>query len=190
MRLLDKLHSGGVYTIAELSVNHAGSLDLALDAVRLAAKAGADCLKTQYFTGDSITLNSDSGPFRMEGQYHSLYEFYEAVKMPVEWQPRIKAECEKHGIDFLCTPTDAATADYLDELGFLENDAHRFQAAVLAALDGSTPVLAAVKPKDTDFLRRVRQHPHGEVFSIKPESREALYQHLRSRILQWNKEEL
>ena len=58
------------------------------------------------------------------------------------------------------------------------------------ALDGSTPVLAAVKPKDTDFLRRVRQHPHGEVFNITPESREALYQHLRSRILQWNKEEL
>ena len=61
----------------------------------------------------------------------------------------------------------------MDELGFLENDAHRFQAAVLA-----------------DFLRRVRQHPHGEVFNITPESREALYQHLRSRILQWNKEEL
>ncbi len=78
----------------------------------------------------------------------------------------------------------------MDELGFLENDAHRFQAAVLAALDGSTPVLAAVKPKDTDFLRRVRQHPHGEVFNITPESREALYQRLRSRILRWNKEEL
>ena len=78
----------------------------------------------------------------------------------------------------------------MDELGFLENDAHRFQAAVLAALDGSTPVLAAVKPKDTDFLRRVRQHPHGEVFNITPESREALYQRLRSRILQWNKEKL
>ena len=78
----------------------------------------------------------------------------------------------------------------MDELGFLENDAHRFQAAVLAALDGSTPVLAAVKPKDTDFLRRVRQHPCGEVFYITPESREALYQRLRSRILQWNKEKL
>ena len=65
-----------------------------------------------------------------------------------------------------------------------------FGAAVLAALDGSTPVLAAVKPKDTDFLRRVRQHPHGEVFNITPESREALYQRLRSRILQWNKEKL
>ena len=78
----------------------------------------------------------------------------------------------------------------MDELGFLENDAHRFQAAVLAALDGSTPVLAAVKPKDTDFLRRVRQHPHGEVFNITPESREALYHRLRSRILQWNKEKL
>lgn len=78
----------------------------------------------------------------------------------------------------------------MDELGFLENDAHRFQAAVLAALDGSTPVLAAIKPKETDFLRRVRQHPCGEVFYITPESREALYQRLRSRILQWNKEKL
>ena len=78
----------------------------------------------------------------------------------------------------------------MDELGFLENDAHLFQEAVLAALDGSTPVLAAIKPKDTDFLRRVRQHPHGEVFNITPESREALYQRLRSRILQWNKEKL
>jgi nucleoside-triphosphatase len=79
---------------------------------------------------------------------------------------------------------------YSDKLGFLENDAHLFQEAVLAALDGSTPVLAAIKPKDTDFLRRVRQHPHGEVFNITPESREALYQRLRSRILQWNKEKL
>lgn len=78
----------------------------------------------------------------------------------------------------------------MDELGPSEAAAQGFQAAVLAALDGSTPVLAAVKPKDTDFLRRVRQHPHGEVFNITPESREALYQHLRSRILQWNKEEL
>ena len=55
---------------------------------------------------------------------------------------------------------------------------------------GGLPVLAAVKPKDTDFLRRVRQHPHGEVFNITPESREALYHRLRSRILQWNKEKL
>lgn len=78
----------------------------------------------------------------------------------------------------------------MDELGFLENDAYRFQAAVLAALDGPVPVLAAIKPKETDFLRRVRQHPHGEVFNITPESREALYQRLRSRILQWNKEKL
>ena len=65
-----------------------------------------------------------------------------------------------------------------------------FSSVGSAALDGSTPVLAAVKPKDTDFLRRVRQHPHGEVFNITPESREALYHRLRSRILQWNKEEL
>ena len=61
---------------------------------------------------------------------------------------------------------------------------------MLAALVGSTPVLAAVKPKDTDFLRRVRQHPHGEVFYLTPENRDTLYEHLRSRMQHWNKEKL
>ena len=101
-----------------------------------------------------------------------------------------RAAFDAAGERLLSAPAGRRSLLLMDELGFLENDAHRFQAAVLAALDGSTPVLAAVKPKDTDFLRRVRQHPHGEVFNITPESREALYHRLRSRILQWNKEEL
>ena len=101
-----------------------------------------------------------------------------------------RAAFDAAGERLLSAPAGRRSLLLMDELGFLENDAHRFQAAVLAALDGSTPVLAAIKPKETDFLRRVRQHPCGEVFYITPESREALYQRLRSRILQWNKEKL
>ena len=101
-----------------------------------------------------------------------------------------RAVFDAAGERLLSAPAGRRSLLLMDELGFLENDAHRFQAAVLAALDGSTPVLAAIKPKETDFLRRVRQHPCGEVFYITPESREALYQRLRSRILQWNKEKL
>lgn len=76
----------------------------------------------------------------------------------------------------------------MDELGFLENDAQRFQAAVLRALDGDAPVLAAVKPKDTAFLRAVREHENAEVFFIDARNRDALYETLLPRVLAWNRE--
>ncbi len=74
----------------------------------------------------------------------------------------------------------------MDELGFLEGDAHIFQRAVLDALEGETPVLAAVKPKDTDFLRAVRGHENAELVFIDGTNRDALYEMLRGRILTWN----
>lgn len=76
----------------------------------------------------------------------------------------------------------------MDELGFLENDAAVFQSAVLRALDGETPVLAAVKPKDTPFLRAVREHKNAEVFFIDAQNREELYKTLLPRILALNEE--
>ena len=74
----------------------------------------------------------------------------------------------------------------MDELGFLENDAAKFRAAVLRTLDGETPVLAAVKSRDTDFLRAVKAHPNAELAEITPENRNALYRQLLPKILEWN----
>ena len=76
----------------------------------------------------------------------------------------------------------------MDELGFLENDAEAFQAAVLRALSGDTPVLAAVKPRDTPFLRAVREHRNAELVYIDEENRGALLAQLLPHILQWNEE--
>ncbi len=76
----------------------------------------------------------------------------------------------------------------MDELGFLENDALAFQKAVLRGLDGDAPVLAAIKPKDTEFLCRVREHPKAEVFWIDAQNRDALYASLLPRITAWNAE--
>lgn len=74
----------------------------------------------------------------------------------------------------------------MDELGFLENDARAFQAAVLRALDGDTPVLAAVKPRDTNFLRRVRSHPKAELVLLDEQNRDALYDRLLPWLLRTN----
>lgn len=74
----------------------------------------------------------------------------------------------------------------MDELGFLKNDARVFQSTVLRALDSETPVLAAVKPKDTPFLRAVRGHENAELVFIDEQNRDALLEKLLPHILRWN----
>jgi len=119
MRLFEKIETG-VYTIAEMSANHAGSLENALKIVHAAKEAGADCLKTQTYTADSLTIDCDNEYFRIEGGLwdgKTLYELYTEAATPFEWQPEIKAECENVGIDYLSTPFDEAGVDFLESIG-------------------------------------------------------------------------
>ncbi len=119
-RLFDKINSGEVYVIAEMSANHGGSMDHALEIVRQAARAGADCLKIQTYTADSITINCDREDFRIQGGLwdgYKLYDLYSDAGTPYEWHPAIKDECERCGIDFLSTPFDISAVDYLNSIG-------------------------------------------------------------------------
>ena len=119
-RVFEKINNGEVYVIAEMSANHGGSLENALEIVRQAAKAGADCLKIQTYTADSITINYDSDDFLIHGGLwdgYKLYDLYTDAGTPYEWQSRIKEECEKCGMDFLSTPFDNAAVDFLEDIG-------------------------------------------------------------------------
>ena len=91
---------------------------------------------------------------------------------------------DTYGISLLDAPENGLLL--MDELGFLESGAPLFRAGVLSALDGDVPVLAAVKTRDTPFLRAVREHPRAAVYFITPENREALYQELAPIIRRWN----
>ena len=116
----EKVNSGGVYTIAEMSGNHAGDLENALKIVHAAKEAGADCLKIQTYTADTITLDSDNECFFIHGgtwDGYRLYELYQDAGTPLEWNKIIKDECEKVGIDFLSTPFDKTAVDLLEEIG-------------------------------------------------------------------------
>lgn len=118
--LYDKINSGGVYIIAEMSANHGGSLSNALEIVRHAKKAGADCLKIQTYTACSMTIDCDNEEFRIKGGLwdgYKLYSLYQYASTPYGWQGRIKEECEKVGIDFLSTPFDKGAVDFLEGLG-------------------------------------------------------------------------
>lgn len=120
LRLLEKIRAGKVYTIAEMSGNHGGNLNYALEIVRAAAEAGADCLKTQTYTADSITLNCDNSFFQIENGLwagRTLYDLYGEAHTPFEWQPIIKEECDRLGLDFLSSVFDFSSVDYLEEIG-------------------------------------------------------------------------
>ncbi len=118
--IFEKIRNDEVYVIAEMSANHGGSLDTALQIVRKAAESGADCLKIQTYTADSITIDCDREDFRIHGGLwdgYKLYDLYTDAGTPYEWQARIKEECEKCGIDFLSTPFDADAVDFLENIG-------------------------------------------------------------------------
>lgn len=119
-RVFEKINKGDVYVIAEMSANHGGSLETALDIVRQAAKAGADCLKIQTYTADTLTIDCDKEYFKIKGGLwdgYKLYDLYQDAGTPYEWHKAIKEECEKCGIDFLSTPFDNTAVDFLEELG-------------------------------------------------------------------------
>ena len=121
MKLFETIKSDGVYFIAEMSGNHGGSLDKAMEIVRAAAESGADCLKLQTYTADTITIDFDGPEFQTnkgglwEGR--TLYDLYDEAHTPWEWQAEIKNECERLGMDFLSSVFDLSSVDFLESIG-------------------------------------------------------------------------
>ncbi len=118
--VFDKINRDEVYVIAEMSANHGGTLENALEIVREAAKAGADCLKIQTYTADTLTINCNSDLFKIKGGLwdgFTLYDLYREAGTPYNWHRAIMDECNKCGIDFLSTPFDTTAVDFLEELG-------------------------------------------------------------------------
>lgn len=121
MRLFETIERGDVYFIAEMSGNHGGSVEKAVEIVRSAAEAGADCLKLQTYTADTITIDCGSPDFQTisgslwEGR--TLYDLYEEAYTPWEWQAEIKEECERLGMDFLSSVFDPTSVDFLESIG-------------------------------------------------------------------------
>lgn len=108
------------FIIAELSANHGGSLETCIETVRAAAHAGADAIKLQTYTPDTITLDSDAEAFQIrqglwEGR--TLWDLYAEAQTPWEWHAPIKAEAENQGLVFFSSPFDFTAVDFLFNLG-------------------------------------------------------------------------
>lgn len=108
------------YIIAEMSANHAGSIENAKMIIHAAKDAGADCVKIQTYTADTITIDCDKPYFHIgEGTWNgeNLYQLYQKAYTPWEWQAELKKEAESIGLDFFSTPFDKTSVDFLEDIG-------------------------------------------------------------------------
>lgn len=107
------------YIIAELSANHNGSLQTALRIIEEAKKAGADAVKLQTYTPDTITINCDDEAFRIHGGLwagRTLYDLYQEAHMPWEWHLPLFKHARKCGITIFSSPFDSTAVDLLENL--------------------------------------------------------------------------
>lgn len=120
MKLYEKIKNNLTYVIAEMSANHAGSYERAVEILHAAKEAGADCIKVQTYTADTITIDCNNQYFNIGGgtwEGENLYKLYQKAYTPWEWQAELKKEAEKIRLDFLSTPFDKTAVDFLEEIG-------------------------------------------------------------------------
>jgi len=109
-----------VYIIAELSANHGKSFDRAVDLIEAAKEAGADAVKLQTYTADTITVRSERSEFRIGGgtiwDGRSLHDLYGEAFTPWHWQPKLKAVANAAGLALFSSPFDESAVDFLERM--------------------------------------------------------------------------
>ncbi|MFC1499685.1 pseudaminic acid synthase [Candidatus Zixiibacteriota bacterium] len=107
--------------VAELSGNHNHDFDLAVEMIRAAGQAGADAIKLQTYTRDTITIDCSNEHFRIgEGMLwagKTLYQLYDEASTPWEWQPKLKKVANEEGMELFSSPFDHTAVDFLEEMG-------------------------------------------------------------------------
>ncbi|MCR9115318.1 MAG: pseudaminic acid synthase [bacterium] len=114
-----KLRDVTTYLIAELSANHGGSLENAIRTMRAIKDSGADAVKLQTYTADTITIDSDRPEFQLGGgsiwEGRTLHDLYQEAHTPWDWHATLFAEAKKLGMDCFSTPFDDTSVDFLEQ---------------------------------------------------------------------------
>ena len=109
-----------VFIIAELSANHNGSLETALETVRAAKRAGADCIKLQTYTADTLTMDSSKDDFIIQSESiwdgKNFYQLYKKAYTPWEWHAEIMRVAKEESLICFSSPFDFSAVDFLDTL--------------------------------------------------------------------------
>ena len=114
------LNNDGVFIIAELSANHNGSLETALETIRAAKRTGANAIKLQTYTADTLTIDCDKDDFKIEAgsiwDGKTFYELYKTAYTPWEWHQALFDCAKEEGLVCFSSPFDKTAVDLLEEL--------------------------------------------------------------------------
>lgn len=127
------------YIVAELSANHGGSLEHAIRVIQAAAATGADAIKVQTYTADTLTIACNKPPFQIgkgtawEGR--NLHDLYREAYTPWEWQPALQRAAHDCGLHFFSTPFDFTAVDFLEGLNVPAHKIASFEVVDLALID-------------------------------------------------------
>lgn len=167
-----------VYLVAELSANHNGRIERAEELVRAAAAAGADAVKLQTYTADTMTILSDKPWFRIRGtqwEGRTLYDLYTEASMPWEWQPRLRALALDLGIECFSTPFDASSVDFLESMNVPCHKVPSFELVDIPLLKKIAtthkPVIMSVGMANLgeidEAVRTLRDNGSGEIILLR-----------------------
>ena len=114
------INNDKVFIVAELSANHNGLIDTAINTIIAAAKSGADAVKLQTYTPDSMTINSKKNDFIINNgsiwDGENFYELYKKAYTPWEWHEKLFEVAREEGLICFSTPFDKSAVDFLEEL--------------------------------------------------------------------------
>jgi pseudaminic acid synthase len=111
--------TSNVFIIAELSANHNGSIDTAIETIKAAKRAGADCIKLQTYRADTITIDSKKEDFLIKGtiwEGKNLYQLYQEAFTPWEWHAELMEVAAAEGLICFSSPFDKTAVDFLETL--------------------------------------------------------------------------
>lgn len=120
------------YIIAEMSANHCGDIELAKKIISEAKNIGADAVKVQTYTADTLTIDCKDDIFKLSGgtlwDDKYLYDLYKEAYTPWEWQKELKGYADKLGIEFFSTPFDYTAVDFLETINVQKYKIASFEA--------------------------------------------------------------
>jgi pseudaminic acid synthase len=161
IKIKDRIVGDGYpcYIIAEMSANHGGDYERAVEIIKAAKTAGADCIKIQTYTPDTITIDSNNDCFQIkEGPWkgQTLHALYEKAFTPWDWQKDLKKVADEVGIDFLSTPFDNTAVDFLESLNISAYKISSFEAVDI-------PLIKYIASKKKPIFLSIGMATLGEV---------------------------